>query len=79
MAISGKRWTVQDRDGNPIYLALDIGKVIVETPGNNPDIEMKLVDHPFSIQDMIVALKAHKEKVDKIKNKNECDKQMKSR
>ncbi len=57
--------------GNPIYLALDIGKVIVETPGNNPDIEMKIVDHPFSIQDMIVALKAHKEKVDKIKNKNE--------
>jgi PH (Pleckstrin Homology) domain-containing protein/PASTA domain-containing protein len=57
--------------GNPIYMALDVGKVIVETPGNNPDIEMKLVDHPFSIQDMIYAVKGHKEKVDKIKNTNE--------
>src|SRR5438876_11763294 len=52
-------------------MALDVGKVIVETPGNNPDIEMKLVDHPFSIQDMIYAVKGHKEKVDKIKNTNE--------
>ncbi len=57
--------------GNPIYMALDVGKVIVETPGNNPDIEMKLVDHPFSIQDMIYTVKGHKEKVDKIKGANE--------
>jgi hypothetical protein len=57
--------------GNPIYMALDVGKVIVETPGNNPDIEMKLVDHPFSIQDMIYAVKGHMEKVNKIKNTNE--------
>ncbi len=57
--------------GNPIYMALDVGKVIVETPGNNPDIEMKLVDHPFSIQDMIYTVKGNKEKVDKIKGANE--------
>ena len=57
--------------GNPIYMALDVGKVIVETPGNNPDIEMKLVDHPFSIQDMIYTVKGHKEKLDKIKGSNE--------
>lgn len=47
---------------NPIYLAMDIGSVIVETPGNNPDIVMDLVNHPFSIQDKIFALKRYKEK-----------------
>ncbi len=62
--------------GNPIYMALDVGKVIVETPGNNPDIKMRLVDHPFSIQDMIYTVKGHKEKVDKIKNKNERKKEL---
>jgi hypothetical protein len=57
--------------GNPLFLALDVGQVIVQTPGDNPNIEISPADHPFSIQDIIVALKAHKEKVEKIKNKNE--------
>lgn len=57
--------------GNPFFLSLDIGDVIIETPGNNPDIVMPLVDHPFSLQDMVYALKDHKQKVDKINNKNE--------
>jgi PASTA domain/Bacterial PH domain len=63
--------SVDVKVSNPIYIALDVGKVIVETPGTNPDIVMRVVDHPFSVQDMIYAVKGHKEKVDKIKNKNE--------
>ena len=45
--------------------------VIVETPGNNPDLIMRVVDHPFSVQDMIYTVKGHKEKVDKIKGAND--------
>ena len=56
---------------NPIYIALDVGRVIVETPGNNPDLIMRVVDHPFSVQDMIYTVKGHKEKVDKIKSAND--------
>jgi hypothetical protein len=63
--------SVDVKVSNPIYIALDVGKVIVETPGTNPNIIMRVVDHPFSVQDMIYAVKGHKEKVDKIKNKNE--------
>jgi Bacterial PH domain/PASTA domain len=63
--------SVDVRVGNPIYLALDVGRVIVETPGNNPDIIMRVVDHPFSIQDMIYHVKGYKEKVDKINAKND--------
>lgn len=57
--------------GNPLFLALDVGKVTVQTPGDNPNIEISPADHPFALQDIIVALKGHKEKVDKIKSKNE--------
>ncbi len=56
---------------NPLYIALDVGKVYVETPGNNPDLIMRVVDHPFAVQDMIYTVKGHKEKVDKIKAANE--------
>jgi hypothetical protein len=57
--------------GNPLYLALGVGKVIVETPGNNPDLVMRVVDRPFIIQDMVYAVKGYKEKVDKIKSAND--------
>ncbi len=57
--------------GNPIFLLLDVGSVIVQTPGANPDIGISPADHPFDIQDMIVALKDHKGKVEKIKSKND--------
>jgi hypothetical protein len=56
---------------NPLYIALNVGRVIVETPGNNPDLTMRVVDHPFAIQDMIFTIKEHKGKVDKIKSANE--------
>jgi hypothetical protein len=57
--------------GNPFFLALDVGTVIVQTPGDNPNIEISPADHPFSIQDMIYNLKGRKEKVDKLKAKND--------
>jgi len=57
--------------GNPFFLALDVGTVIVQTPGDNPNIEISPADHPFSIQDMIYILKGRKDKVDKIKAKND--------
>src|SRR5712692_1550906 len=57
--------------GNPLFLSLDVGTVKVETPGTSPDIILSFVDHPFSRQDMIYALKDFKEKADKIKAKNE--------
>jgi hypothetical protein len=49
---------------------LDIGSVYVETPGNNPDINMTMIDHPFYIADRINEVKSFKEKVDKAKEKN---------
>ena len=56
---------------NPIFLLLSVGDVIVETPGTNPNIELTHIDHPFSIQDILLALKEYKDKADKIKAKNE--------
>lgn len=63
--------SVDVKISNPIYIALDVGRVIVETPGNNPNIVMRVVDHPFSVQDFIYKVKDHKEKADKIKNAND--------
>ena len=37
MAISGRRWRVQDRDGNPIYLAEERWQHIVEA-NNHPEM-----------------------------------------
>ncbi len=62
---------VRVKVSNPLYIALNVGKVIVETPGNNPDLIMRVVDHPFAVQDMVYTVKGHKEKVDKIKGANE--------
>src|SRR5579883_83661 len=49
---------------------LDIGSVYVETPGNNPDINMTLIDHPFYIADRITEVKGFKDRVDRAKDKN---------
>lgn len=56
---------------NIVQNYLDVGYVHLETPGNNPNIDMSFVDHPFFLQDKVNAIKGFKEKVDKAKSKNE--------
>jgi uncharacterized protein YjbI with pentapeptide repeats len=48
--------------GNPLFRRLDIGRVIVRTPGDYPNIEISPADHPFAIQDKIFRIKNHMEK-----------------
>ncbi|HEX7736803.1 MAG TPA: PH domain-containing protein [Ktedonobacteraceae bacterium] len=55
---------------NVFQLMLDVGDLLIETPGNNPDIKMTLIDHPFFIADRINQLKGFKEKVDKARDHN---------
>jgi len=55
---------------NVFQLMLDVGDLLIETPGNNPDIKMTLIDHPFFISDRINQLKGFKEKADKAREHN---------
>ena len=55
---------------NVFQLMLDVGDLVIETPGNNPDIKMTMIDHPFFIADKINQVKGFKEKFDKAKDHN---------
>jgi membrane protein YdbS with pleckstrin-like domain len=61
---------VKVRVANLLERVLDIGDVIVETPGNSPNIIFSNVDHPFVLQDEILGVRAHEKKVDDAKREN---------
>ena len=62
---------------NVILLALSIGNLYIETQGNNPNIHMKHIAHPFFIQDKIYQIQGFKAKYEKIKNENKQKDQLK--
>lgn len=55
---------------------LDVGDLVIETPGNTPNITFENVDHPFVLQDEIYGIRAHRDKVDKTKQENEGKKNL---
>jgi PASTA domain-containing protein/PH (Pleckstrin Homology) domain-containing protein len=62
---------VEVKSPNVILLALSIGNLDVTTPGNNPDIHMRHIAHPFFIQDRIYEIQNFKSKFEKAKNAND--------
>lgn len=55
---------------NIFQTIFDVGSVIVETVGSQPNIDMTMISHPFFIADKINEVKGFKEKHDKVKAKN---------
>ena len=62
---------VEVKSPNVILLALSVGNLDVTTPGNNPDIHMRHIAHPFFIQDRIYEIQNFKPKFDKAKAIND--------
>ncbi|MGH2496360.1 MAG: PH domain-containing protein [Ktedonobacteraceae bacterium] len=56
---------------NIILLALSVGNLYIETQGNNPNIHMRHISHPFFIQDRISEIQSFKSKYEKAKNAND--------
>ena len=55
---------------NVILLALSIGNLYIETQGNNPNIHMRHIAHPFFIQDKISEIQGFKAKYEKADTAN---------
>jgi hypothetical protein len=55
---------------NIFQTIFDVGSVIIETVGSQPNIDMTMISHPFFIADRINEVKGFKEKHDKVKAKN---------
>jgi len=63
------RETKVDMD-NVFKTIFDVGNVIIETVGAQPNINMSMIAHPFFVADKINEIKGFKEKSDKAKSKN---------
>ena len=55
---------------NVILLGLSIGNLYIETQGNNPNIHMRHIAHPFFIQDKIYEIQSFKSKYEKAEAAN---------
>jgi len=62
---------IEVKSPNIIQLALSIGNLYIETQGNNPNIHMRHISHPFFIQDRISEIQSFKSKYEKAKNAND--------
>ncbi len=56
---------------NIILLGLSIGNLYIETQGNNPNIHMRHITHPFFVQDKIYEIQSFKAKYEKTRNAND--------
>ena len=61
---------------NIVRRLLDIGNLIIETPGSTPNIDFSNIDHPFDIQDKLQEIMSFKEKADDADKENKTKKEL---